>query len=182
MEEFYQALLNNKFDDDDAAATHFFNADRNHSSYQKLKTKTRNTLLNHVFFLNESRAGFSDRQRAYFKCYRYWAAARILMGLYGRAIGAEIAEEVLRRARAYDFSDIVMDVAKNLRMFYGTQAGNQKRFDEYNQLCKLYWDINPYEDLAEEYYTELSMSLVKEKGADRKRHEIAKAYYAELVG
>ena len=180
IDEFYESILAGKFADDDAAADHFFGADRNHSSYQKLKSRTKSTLLNHVFFLNENKANFSNRQRAYFRCYRYWAASKILWGLYGRQIGADIAEKVLKQAKFFDFSDIVMDVAKNLRIQYGTREGNQKRFEEYNQLYKKYHTINYYEDLAEEYYTELSMGLVKEKGIDHERHEKAKAYYAEL--
>lgn len=182
VNEFYEGLLTDKFADDDAAAEHFYQSDRNHSGYQKLKSKTKSTLLNHVFFLNEQKPNFSDRQRAYFKCYRYWAAAKILLGLYGRSIGVQIAEKVLKEAKMFDFSDIVMDVAKNLRIIYGTHIGNQKRFEEYNRIYKLYHDINYYEDLAEEFYTEISMGMVHEKGTDLKRHEKAKEYYARLEG
>jgi hypothetical protein len=182
VSEFYEGLLQGKFKNDDEAAEHFYDADRNYSGYQKLKTKTKNTLINHVFFLNENKSNFSNRERAYFKCYRYWAAAKILLGLYGRGIGVEVAEQVMKQARNFDFSDIVMDVAKNLRIIYGTQEGNKKRFDEYNKLYKHYQQVNYYEDLAEEYYTDLSMGLVNEKGADQLRHEKAKKYYAELEG
>lgn len=180
VNEFYEGLLSGQFSNDDEAAEHFYNADRNYSGYQKLKTKTKNTLVNHVFFLNENKSGFSNRERAYFKCYRYWAAAKILLGLYSRGTGMELAEQVMKQARNFDFSDIVMDVAKNLRIIYGTQEGNKKRFDEYNKLYKHYQQVNYYEDLAEEYYTDLSMGLVNEKGADQLRHEKAKQYYAEL--
>lgn len=180
IEEFYYGLLAERFEDDDAASDHFFGAGRNHSSYQKLKNRTKSTLLNHVFFLNENKSNFSNRQKAYFRCYRYWAASKILWGLYKYQVGADIAEKVLKQARFFDFSDIVADVAKHLRMAYGTQRGDQKKFDEYNQLYKEYHKISYYEDLAEEYYTELSMGLVKEKGLDQQRHQKAKDYYAEL--
>lgn len=180
LNEFYDALLSGKFEDDDAAAEHFFAADRSHSSYQMLKSRTKSTLLNHVFFLNENKSNFTDRQRAYFRCYRYWAASKILWGLYKYQVGADIAEKLLKQAKFFDFSEIVMDIAKHLRMTYGTQRGDQKRFEQYNQLYKEYREINYYEDLAEEYYTELSLGLVIEKGLDQERHQKAKAYYAEL--
>lgn len=181
MGEFYEALVQNKFDNEDEAAAYFYGSDRNYSGYQKLKAKTRNLLLNHVFFLNENKSQFSDRERAYFKCYRYWAAAKILLGLYRRNIGIQIAEQVLKLALTYEFSDLVMDVAKTLRIIYGTREGNQKKFEEYNNIYKEYQQISYYEDLAEEYYTELSISFVNEKSNNAERRQKADLYYQELA-
>ena len=74
---FYQGLLNNSFHSDEEAAKFFYNEDKAHPAYQKLRHKLKRKLINHLFFLNPKEPSHSNRYQAFYECYRDWAAAKI---------------------------------------------------------------------------------------------------------
>lgn len=177
---FYQGLLNNSFHSDEEAAKFFYNEDKAHPAYQKLRHKLKRKLINHLFFLNPKEPSHSNRYQAFYECYRDWAAAKILFGKNASGAGVNLSFNILKRAKKYEFTELTVDVARTLRVHFGTLEGNLKKFEQYNDLFKEYSKINEFEDLAEELYTELVIRYANSKATDAQIHEKAEESYQKL--
>lgn len=180
VEEFYEGLVEGTFSDDDDAASYFYGSDKNASGYQKLKGNLKNKLIHSLFFLDIKEVAQSERQRAYYSCYRDWAATKILIGKGARLSGVSLCHKIMKQAKKYEITALVLDVARTMRLHYGTREGDHKKFDQYNSLFKAYEKIWIAENRAEELYTELIIKYVNNKSTKTELHEKAKAYYEIL--
>lgn len=179
-EVFYQGLLDNRFLTDEDAAQFFYGEDKAHPAYQKLRHKLKRKLINHLFFLNSKEPSHSNRYQAFYECYRDWAAAKILFGKNASGAGVNLSFNILKRAKKYEFTELTVDVARTLRVHFGTLEGNLKKFEQYNELFKEYSEIIGWEDLAEELYTELVIRYANIKATDDLIQKKAKEYYDKL--
>ena len=180
IEAFYKGICEGAFQDDDEAAAHFYNADKNASGYQKLKSNLKSKLINTLFFLDVREVAQSERQRAYYACHREWAAAKILIGKGARISGISLCHKLLKIARKYEITGLVVDIARTLRLHYGTREGDAKKFDQYNQLFKEYEAIWQAENKAEEWYTTLIIKYVNDKSTKVALHQKAIEYFEGL--
>lgn len=176
----YEGFVSDKFKDDDDAALELYHADKRHSAYLKLKGNLRRRLVDAVFFIDILKEKFSDRQRAYFECYKEWAAAKIILSRNTQPAAMAMLEHILKKAETYEFTDLVADIARALRLHYGTREGRLDKFSHYNDLYHKYWRILSFEDLAEELYANLSANYVQDKSVKTKTQEAAVQFYAEL--
>jgi len=180
VQEFFYGLVRNDLNQDEEAATLLLNTDRKDSKYQKLKGKLKRSLLNSIFFLDTHRSNYTDRQKAYYKGYKDWAAAKILMGKNARIVGIQLCIKLLDLARKFEFTDLAVDVLRILRLHFGAREGNLKKYEEYNALFKEYERIYYLENLAEEYYTELVLKFINSKASDEIAQAKAIEYYEEI--
>ena len=180
MAELYHALVNNKFRDDKEAAIYFYGDTSSNSSYQKLKTSLRRRLVNSLFFIDVKHPSYAARQRAYYESYRSWAAAKILLGKNARKAGIALCLKILKDAKKYEFNELVMDLARTLRLHFGYRVGDVKKFEFYHELYKEYEEIYFEENLAEELYTRSIMEFVKDKSQKTNQHHQALAKYEKL--
>ncbi|MCB0641680.1 MAG: hypothetical protein KDC44_08570 [Phaeodactylibacter sp.] len=178
---FYEGLLNDKFDDDDAAAQAFYNAPPTDPRYKKLKNKVRKRIINTLFLVDLNQPSFTDYERAYYACCKDWAAAKILFRKEAREAGIHICHRVHRIALKYEFTELVIDTARILRLHYGERGGDIKRYEGYNELFKEHEHIWQMENLAEEHYTSLVIYYVNSKSYKQEIHEQASRLFAELA-
>ncbi|MCB0608453.1 MAG: hypothetical protein H6562_19900 [Lewinellaceae bacterium] len=178
--EFYCALLNNEIETDDDAAKLLYNSTKNHSSYQRLKSGLKDALLNHLFFLDLKKRKATDLQAAYYDCNRHWAAVKILFGQNAQQIGTPLATLLLKQSRQYEFTEITMDIAKVLRVLYGSVYADRKKYEHYNNMYKEYARINQWEDLAEELYTNLVINYVNNRAVNEVITQRAKEFYKQI--
>lgn len=176
----YDGVLQGKFDTDEDAATYFYPSDANSGNYRKLKANLRNRLINTLFFVDVKQPSYNDYQRAYYSCYKDWAAIKILLGKNATQSAISLSQKVLQYAGKYEFTSLCMDICATLRLHYGTKKGNFKKFEEYNNLYKYYLKVYEQESMAEEYYTLLSMNYVNNKATQKALHKKAKDYYEEI--
>ncbi|NUO01694.1 MAG: hypothetical protein HUU01_13900, partial [Saprospiraceae bacterium] len=87
LKTFYEGILQNRFQTDDDAAEFFFKADPGDQAYQKLKANLKARLVNALFLIDLKQPSYNERQKAYYECYKDWAAAKILLGKDARAAG-----------------------------------------------------------------------------------------------
>lgn len=178
--EFYEALQDNKFVTDEDASLYFYNSTDSNSSYRKLRNNLKNRLINSVFFINVKQASYTDRERAYYECYKDWAAAKILFAKDARVSGIGLCHKLLNLAIKFEFTDLALDVARMLRLHYGTMEGDIKKMDYYHEICLKYEDIWQKEGLAEWLYIDLVSRYVHNKATKGKIHQAAKKSYAQL--
>ncbi len=179
--EFYECIIEDKFENDDDAASYFYDSDKRNPNYKKLKNRLKNRLINTVFFIDVKQPGYTERQRAYYECYKDWAAAKILTGKNARLSSVNLSHKILRQAKRYEFSELVLDISRFLRLHYGTRQGDRNRYEEYDELFTLYEDIWIKENLAEKLYVELVTKYVNIKATQKDLHKKAKEYYKKLV-
>lgn len=175
--EFFQLLNSNEFKSDDEAAQYFYNADKSHPAYQKLKATLKFKLVNYLFFIDTKSGAYTARQTAYYQCYKEWAAAKILMGKNARKSGVQFCHQILKYAKRFEFTDLTVDIAKTMRLHYGTREGNIRRFEHFNKLYKKYRSIADKEDQAQELYTNLVLRYVNSKATKIELHQKAKEYF-----
>lgn len=180
VNEFYEGILEDKFRTDTSAADHFYESDENNPNYKKLKNRLKNRLINTVFFIDVKQPSYSKRQRAYYECYKDWAAVKILSGKHARLSSISLSHKILKQAKKYEFTELVLDIARFLRLHYGTREGNVKKYEFYNTMFKEYEDAWFKENLAEELYSELVTKYVNSKATQTELFEKAEEYYQRL--
>ncbi len=177
----YEWLLANRLATDEEAAQHFYQADKQHSGYQKLKNTLKNRLINSLFFIDVKHPAYNERKRAYYECYKDWAAAKILMSRNAKITGIELSFKILKQAKQYEFTELTLDIYRMLRLYYGSIEGDLKKFEHYNALFKHCEQVWQQENLAEELYTSLVANYVNARATKEIIYQQAKAYYTQLT-
>ncbi|MEQ8702745.1 MAG: hypothetical protein RIC19_02435 [Phaeodactylibacter sp.] len=181
IEQLYRELQQDKYKTEEAASSAFFGKSRYRRHYfNRLKRKLREKLVNALFLIDLSQPGFSEYQRAYYSCYRYAAAVQILITGYSRKVAISLANMTLRKAVKYEFTDIILQMAKILRYHYGAMEGETKRFAEFDNLITVHQPIYQAELELEGKYTELVMYFNAPKSDKVDFYTKARAY-AEMA-
>ncbi|MEM1327485.1 MAG: hypothetical protein AAGI23_16100 [Bacteroidota bacterium] len=173
VQEFYEKLTDGSLSTDEEAATYFFDSTPNNRNYKELKKRLHERLMNTLFFIDTQQAKYNERQKAYFNCWREYAAVKIMIvkGLY---LNVETSlKKLLKLCQEYEFTELILEVLRSLRIHYGSKYPNFKLFEEYNNLFKIYEKVYLAENLSEEYSlsfyflnynaNKVSESLISEK-------------------
>lgn len=177
----FQGVLNNEFLNDADAYTALFKTQKQDQNYQKLKHSLKSRLLDCLFLIDLNEPHYNDRQKAYYECYKNWAIVKILLGKDARNSAITISHNILRQAQRFEFSELVMDISRILRLHYGTRKGNLKKYEQYNALFQKYERLWMMENRAEMYYTELVLNYVNSKATKPELEEMAAKFYEEIV-
>lgn len=180
VHEFYDMVTSGELANDDDAAEHFFNCSAATSSYRNLKNTLKNRLINTAFFIDVQQSKYNEYQRAYFNCWKDWAAAKVLLGKAARLAPLEIAQRVYQQATRYDFTDLILESLRYLRKHYGVFEGNLSLFDKYNTEIKWYSRQFEAEELANELYLILATRYIRNKAPANELHQFALSSYLQL--
>ncbi len=142
---------------------------------RKLFKKLSNTAL----FLDSNEPSFTDFQRAYYNCYRELAIFKVLLGRNVTHVAERMGVRLLRRAIRFEFVDIVIMVARELSLYYGTLKNNPREALKYSDLVSKYLDVFHAEIKAEHCYQEV-VHLARSKASHQAIAELAARYAAEL--
>lgn len=178
--DLYQLVVNAGVRNDDDAVNLLFPKGQDASAYPELKTKLQELLLSQLLTIDLNTPGNNNRQRAYFECYKKWGQIKLLMGRNAWANTTGMAEETLKKARKFEFTDIVVDLARTLRLYFGSIAGVLKKYEEYSQLAAVWEDAFHFENLAEALYTDLVVRFVNNKAPQQDVHNHAQACFEQL--
>ena len=180
FEQFYDALQHDQLQNDAQAAALLYDRPATHPPYYMLKTRLFDRMLDTLFLIDTNQANMSTYQKAYHDCYRNAAAVRLLIGRGARQVAVPLAEKTLKKASKFEFIDIVLNLAKDLRMHYGNIIGDHKKYQYYHQLVQQYRDIYLAELLAEEYYTEMAIHFARSRATKIEVLEMAEDYAEKL--
>lgn len=182
IQALYQLVAEGKVATDEEARSELFPKEKSVTPYNRTKTQLKTFLLDKLFEIELIEPHYHARQRAYFECYKQWASIKIMQGKNARHVPAALAEEVLKKAIKYEFTDVVQEMARTLRLHYGSIEGDQKRHEYYRQLAATYEDLYHWENASEELYTHLITNYVNSKSTKEQIHEQAKLYWQQLKG
>ncbi len=153
--QFYEKIASGDLSTDEEAADMFFRVPPSDILYRKLKSKLKSRLINTVFFLDLKQPKYSEIDKAYFTCWKEWAATQILFRNGVTKVAVELAHRILKQSQAFEFSDISMNIAKMLRAAYATRFPNSKKYEQFNELVNYYSGMQTSELKAEEYYYDI---------------------------
>ena len=115
IEELYDLI--HRDGDEDQVSQALYGVDKQSTVYQKLRKNLRDRLVNYLFIIDQSHASYTDRQRAYYECCKDWAATKILFAKNASHAAISLARKVLKYARKFEFTELLMDVHHQLRLY-----------------------------------------------------------------
>ena len=180
VQEFYEKLSQSNINSD-LEAEQLFNLEyKLPANYRALRQRLIERLINTVFFIDVKQPKYNDYQKAYYNCWKNLAAAKILMGKCASDAAVQILRMLLKPAQKYDLTEIIVEASRILRLHYGSQEANVRLFDYYNKMYKKYECIMRAENLAEEYFTRLTMRYLNNRSAANDIYLAGMKRYDEL--
>ncbi len=177
---FFRGILEEDYPTEEHAALAQYGTGKKAPAYQKFRKQFKKKLVNHLFFLNLQGQKVSDRQKAYYSCYRDYAAMKILLGQNGWNAAVDLCFKILKQARKFEFTDLAVETTKTLRLYYSTREGNLKKYEKYNKEYIRFRKMLTVEEMAEDLYTDLVVRYVKSKSKDQEAQEKAKKYHKKI--
>ncbi len=182
MEQLFDALADKKVQsDDDGKALLDAMGDDGAKQLPSLKNKLKDRLLDAIFLLDFKEANFSNRQKAFFECYKKWSAGMTLLIRNAKITGIDLLERLQRHAMHFEFTELTLDILRVLKLQYSTVDGDIKKYEATKVQYRVYEKIWIMESRAEEYYSELMIQYTNSKATKVEQTELAERYYAELA-
>ncbi len=157
LQKLYEGIQRGTFNTDEEAATLIYQGSENkEANYAKLKSRLQQRLINTIFFIDINKSSHNEFQMAYYSCHKEWASLKILLGKGARLTAIPIAERILRKAEKFEFSQLILDISRSLRVHYASINRDKKKYIKYDAYVKKHQKILMVELLAEEYYSSIS--------------------------
>ena len=179
--EFYEALMANKFKNDRDAATFLYGCSPTDDKYRQLKSRFRKRLLNTLFFLDVNLPATSNYDRAYFSVNKDWTLVKILIANNANHTAASLARQILSTALRFKFADVIVNCSRILRR-YASAEGDEKSYESYDQYSKQYQNVLDAEIRSEELYQRVIMNYLKPPSKNANLTEKIDTYCDALVG
>lgn len=179
--EFYEALMANKFKNDRDAANFLYSCSPTDDKYRQLKSRFRKRLLNTLFFLDVNLPATSSYERAYFSCNKDWTLVKILLSNNATHTAASLARQILTIALKFKFADVIVNCSRILRK-YSANQGDEKNYEGYDQYIKQYQNVLDAEIRSEELYQRVIMNYYKPPSKNQNLKERIDTYCDALVG
>lgn len=182
VQKLYEGIAEGSLTNDQEGADFFYKeGEYRQIYYTRLKRQLYKRLINSLFFIDINQPEFNDYQKAYYSCHKDYAAIKILIGRNARRNAIQLAEKTLKRALKFEFTDLVVSLARDLRLHYGTILGNHKGYSNYKSIVRKYQKILQAELMAEELYTDLAINFVNSRATKVEIESIAMDYESELL-
>lgn len=181
VDEFYDKLIDKSISSDEEAALFFYKSTPNDRRYKELKRRLMEKLYNTVLFIDVQQAKYDDVAKAYYSCWKDYASAKVLAGRTAISNAYPLMEKVLKQAIRFEFSELVLDISRQLRLHYSTRTFDPKKFNYYNKLYYTYKDRYEANAFAEELYGATLIAFYNAKGKKLEEvYEQAKCYTVQL--
>jgi tetratricopeptide (TPR) repeat protein len=181
VQRLYDQILAGKISSDQDGAEMFFPTGEFQEKYfGKLKRKLQDRLLNTFFFIDLDKPQFTEYQKANQVCHRNLLVVKLLLSYRQRNLAIMVARKTFKKAVYFDFTEIALLLAKELRTHYGSITGEKYKADSFNKLVKQYIEVYSAELKAEEYYSELMGSHIFSKSNKPELLEKAESFCKDL--
>jgi len=179
-ELFFAGIKNNTFQTDQEAKAYFLARGESTAHYRKLKSRFKQKLIDRLFLIEYKSNAYSDIQKAYFRCHKNWVAVRILFGKGMRDSAQYLAKKTLKKALYFEFTEIVLDLSRLLRLYAATIKGSQKDFDYYDQLVTDHFAVLEKVLLAESLYEKIVLPYAFSKSDNKVTIQLAEEFSEQL--
>ncbi len=179
--EFYEALMSQKFKNDRDAASFLYSCTPTDDRYRQLKSRFKKRLLNTLFFLDVNLPSTSNYDRAYYSCNKDWTLVKILISNNATNTASSLAKQILTIALRFKFADVIVNSSRILRKDCA-ENGDEKNYEIYDQYSKQYQNVLDAEIRSEELYQRVFMNYYKPASKNTDLKEKIDIYCDALVG
>ncbi len=169
---FYKGLLKGEWKADEEAAQEILGVAPKHKTYRRLKNTLKEELLNAILFLDLDNGDYSDLQKAYSASHKKWMQISNLRMHFAKNVSKSLAKSSLKTAIKYDFTSLIIDLSRQLRITNAAYFGDEKEHQYYTDLIKKYSDILLLEIQTETIFTSITKHYVKSKAKQNKLFDL----------
>lgn len=162
--QLYEGIYYRKFRSDAEAIQALYGDGVIGSKYSKLKNDLENRLLNVLLASDLTNAQMNARQKAYFKYFKIWGAANVLLRLGIINYSTRILEKTLKHFEKNEFTLLSLETAVLLRNHYYRHLGDAKKGAYYNEKIEVLLAQYNAEVILSGYMEQIVVHYVKEKG------------------
>lgn len=182
VEALYDAISKDKVQSDEEAAKFLYGKNESPKSqaYLRMKGRLERNLLNTAFFVDVNQPMFNERAKAFYNCYRDFAAANILLGREATKAGVDVLEHLLEQTIKYEFVELTAEIASRLRREYSRTVGSAPMHERYSKVHREYEEKRRLEMLALEHYESLINYYIVRRSPNEEIHRYATTYYEDL--
>jgi hypothetical protein len=181
VQEFYEKLSDGSLTDDAAAAAYFYESDPADRNYKELKKRLTQRLYNTALFIDIQQARYDEVGKAYYTCWKDFAIAKTLSGKEANLNATDLLEKILKQSIRYEFTELILNTSRLLRIKYASGQFNKKKFYYYNRLYNEYLKRYQADTLAEEYYSTMLVEFFwSKKRENAGLQAMGRQYIAEL--
>lgn len=159
--EFYEAIMAEKFHTDEDAAEFLYGCRSTDDKYRQLKSRFKKRMLNTLFFLDINQPATSNYNRAYYSCNKDSTLVKILLSNHAYETASYLARQILMIALRFKFADVIVNCARILRDYYALIEEDDKEYEIFDQYCKEYQNVQDAEIRSEELYQRVVMNYYK---------------------
>jgi tetratricopeptide (TPR) repeat protein len=161
--QLYYGIYYNKFEDDQAAIQKLYGGEEVGTKFSKLKNDLETRLLNVILASDMTSPKMNERQRAYYKYFKIWSAANMLlrMGIINYAI--RLLEKTLKHFEKNEFTFLALESSRLLRNHYFRHIGDYKKGTFYHQKTLKYQEQYHTETTLAGYMDHIVVHYVKDK-------------------
>lgn len=116
--QLYEGIITGDFVNDDDAATKMFDADPGNRNYRNAKTKLKQRLLNHLYFLDYDKDIYTMRERVLYESLHTLHQVKILFMEGSSDIGIRLLPQLIRSCNEYEFYEIKIEALMIMRNEY----------------------------------------------------------------
>ena len=176
----YKGITEGRFKEEEEAIEELFGNNKHRDQYfREAKIKLQNRLINSLICLKPE-SHYTASQKALLENYRNFAGIKILLAQGKKKSAIKIAQSTIKDCIKYQLTELVLGLAKELQLFYGSIKGDYRNFRKYSNLVKQYSQIARAEETAQFYYCDISFSITNTKSISPELIQKAKEYTQEL--
>ncbi|MCB0611985.1 MAG: hypothetical protein KDC75_01715 [Phaeodactylibacter sp.] len=180
LQQLYRSIAEAESISEEELAARFYEGKHQKEYFNRLKRELKGRLINTLFLIDANDPKYSEIARAYYNCYKNAAAVKILLARGARQVAVQLAEETVYKAEDFEFTDILLSLAKDLRFHYGNILGDSGKFNYYKNKARHYAQLYLEELKAEEYYTTLALTFSVSRASKAEFSQEAVRYAEEM--
>lgn len=127
----YKGIKSGKYKTDADAAFDIYGTKKPDRRYSTLKARFRKKLLHSLLFWDLASENISNRGKSLYNCRKNTILAQLLLGQGAFYASSEIAKDILREARFYEYPEFEVISLEILRKYY-SRIGNRNKYKQIN--------------------------------------------------
>lgn len=105
----YEGILKDNFQSDEIASSELFNSIPGNRNYRNTKARLKQKLLNHLYFLDYNKAGYTGYQKAKYECYHSLHQIKILIMEDAGCLALKRLPQLIKTALDFEFIEIAIE-------------------------------------------------------------------------
>lgn len=181
LRAFFELLRKNPNITDEEVSGKLYSGDNYEFAYKKLKQRLRDKLTDHAIKHGVSYKNLDNYALLYRKCLQKTFATKALNLSNARSASVYVAENLIRTTQENEFTDLTMQLARELFFYYSAIRFHSGKAKKYEQLMHDMQELYANEIAAMQYYCELNAALSSSRASQKEKNLTKAIRYSEKV-